>query len=47
MAVTMKVAVSWDVTPCGCCKKQHFGGTNYFHHLGEKNQGTRNNINSS
>jgi hypothetical protein len=24
MAVTMKNAVFWDVTPCGCCKNRHF-----------------------
>jgi hypothetical protein len=22
----MKNAVFWDVTPCGSCKNQHFGG---------------------
>jgi hypothetical protein len=27
MAVTMKNAVSWDVTPSGSCKNRHFGGT--------------------
>jgi hypothetical protein len=27
MAVTMKNAVFWDVTPCGSCKNRHFGGT--------------------
>jgi hypothetical protein len=26
-AVTMKNGVFWDVTPCGSCKKQRFGGT--------------------
>jgi hypothetical protein len=26
-AVTMKNGVFWDVTPCGSCKKRHFGGT--------------------
>jgi hypothetical protein len=26
-AVTMKIAVFWDVTPCGSCKKRRFGGT--------------------
>jgi hypothetical protein len=27
MAVTMKIGVFGDVTPCGCCKNRHFGGT--------------------
>jgi hypothetical protein len=27
MAVTMKNAVLWDVTPCGCCKNRRFEGT--------------------
>jgi hypothetical protein len=26
-AVTMKNGVFWDVTPCGSCKTQRFGGT--------------------
>jgi hypothetical protein len=26
-AVTMKNGVSWDVMPCGSCKKRRFGGT--------------------
>jgi hypothetical protein len=26
MAVTMKNVVLWDVTPCGSCKNQRFGG---------------------
>jgi hypothetical protein len=26
-AVTMKMAVVWDVTPCGSCKNRRFGGT--------------------
>jgi hypothetical protein len=26
-AVTMKNGVFWDVTPCGSCNNQHFGGT--------------------
>jgi hypothetical protein len=26
-AVTMKNGVFWDVTPCGSCKNQCFGGT--------------------
>jgi hypothetical protein len=27
MAVTMKNAVLWDVTPCGSCKNRRFLGT--------------------
>jgi hypothetical protein len=27
MAVTMKNAIFWDVTPCGYCKSRRFGGT--------------------
>jgi hypothetical protein len=27
MAVTMKIGVFWDVTPCGSCKNPCFGGT--------------------
>jgi hypothetical protein len=26
MAVTLKNAVFWDVTPCGSCKNRRFGG---------------------
>jgi hypothetical protein len=26
-AVTMKNGVFWDVTPCGFCKNERFGGT--------------------
>jgi hypothetical protein len=26
-SVTMKNAIFWDVTPCGSCKNQRFGGT--------------------
>jgi hypothetical protein len=26
-AVTMNNGVFWDVTPCGSCKNQRFGGT--------------------
>jgi hypothetical protein len=25
-------AIFWDVTPCGFCKNQHFGGTYQLHH---------------
>jgi hypothetical protein len=37
-AVTMKVAVFWDVTSRGSCKNRHFGGTYYLHHQGVKNR---------
>jgi hypothetical protein len=30
-AVTMKNGVFWEVTPCGSCKKRHFGGTKRLH----------------
>jgi hypothetical protein len=36
--VTMKNAVFWDVTPCGCCRNRRFGGTYCFHHQGKGNQ---------
>jgi hypothetical protein len=28
----------WDVTPCGSCKIQRFGGTKRLHHQGDKNR---------
>jgi hypothetical protein len=31
-AVTMNYTVMWDVTLCGSCKEQRFGGTNRLHH---------------
>jgi hypothetical protein len=37
-AVTMKNGVFWDVTPCGSCKNQRFGGTYRLHHQGDKNR---------
>jgi hypothetical protein len=46
MAVTMKNAVFWDVTSCGCCKNRRFGGTLCLHHQSDKNRGARNNISS-
>jgi hypothetical protein len=30
--------VSWDVTPCGSCKNQRFGGTERLLHKGDKNR---------
>jgi hypothetical protein len=32
----MITAVFWNVTPCGSCKNQHFGGTYHVHHQGDK-----------
>jgi hypothetical protein len=46
MAMTMENAVVWDVTSCGCCKNQRFGGAYRVQHQGEKNQRARNNVNS-
>jgi hypothetical protein len=37
-AVTMKNCVFWDVTPCGSCKNQRFGGTQSLLHRGGKNR---------
>jgi hypothetical protein len=37
----MKNVVFWDVKPCGSCKNGRFGGTNHFHHHGEKNRRAR------
>jgi hypothetical protein len=39
----MKNGVFWNVTPCGACKKRRFRGT-CFHHQGDKNRWTRNNV---
>jgi hypothetical protein len=47
MAVTMKNAVFWDVTPCGSCKNKRIGGTFRLHHQGDKNWRARNNVNSN
>jgi hypothetical protein len=33
-----KNAVFWDVTPCGYCKSQRFGGTYRLHRQGKKNR---------
>jgi hypothetical protein len=38
MAVTMKNAVFWDVTPCGSYKNGRFGGILRLHHQGDKNR---------
>jgi hypothetical protein len=39
-AVTMKIAIFWDVMPLGSCKKLCFRGTYYLHYQDEKNQHT-------
>jgi hypothetical protein len=36
MVMTLKNAIFWDVTPCGCFKNQCFGGILHFHHRVEK-----------
>jgi hypothetical protein len=43
-AVPMKNSVFWDVTPCGSCKNRRFRGKYLFHHQGDKNRRTRNNV---
>jgi hypothetical protein len=45
MAMTVKNAVLWDVTPCGACKNRCFGGTYCLHHQVDNRQG-RNNVSS-
>jgi hypothetical protein len=40
--VTMKNDVFWDVTTCGSCKNQRFGGMYRLHHHGDKNRRARN-----
>jgi hypothetical protein len=42
MAVTMKNAVFWDVTPCRSCKSRRFREMYSLHHQSEKNELTRN-----
>jgi hypothetical protein len=37
MAVTIKNAASWYVTPCGSSKNGRFAGTYRLHHEGENN----------
>jgi hypothetical protein len=37
-AVTMKNGVFLDVTPCGSCKNQRFGGTWHLNYQDEKNR---------
>jgi hypothetical protein len=42
----MKNAVFWDVTTCGSCKNQRFGGKYCFYQEGEKSEQARNNFSS-
>jgi hypothetical protein len=42
----MRKAVSWDVTPCGSCKNQCFGGTYRLYHQGDKNRRAGNKVSS-
>jgi hypothetical protein len=44
MAVTVKNVVCWDVSPCGSCSNQRFGGTYRLHLHGENNQRTKNTL---
>jgi hypothetical protein len=41
---SLKNAVFWDVTQCGSCKNQRFGGTYHLHHQGDKNWRARKNV---
>jgi hypothetical protein len=41
-AMTVKNAVFWDVTPCGSCKNERFGGNYHFYHQGKKIQRANN-----
>jgi hypothetical protein len=34
----LKNGVFWDVTQRGSCKNRRFGGTQCFHHQGDKNR---------
>jgi hypothetical protein len=47
MAVTMNIAVFWDVTPCDSRKNQCLGGTWHLHHQGDKNRLARKNVRSN
>jgi hypothetical protein len=40
----MKNAFFWDVSPCGPCNNQRFGGTYRLHHQGDMNRCTKNNV---
>jgi hypothetical protein len=36
MRLELKNTIFWDFTPCGFCKKGHFGGMFRLHHQGDK-----------
>jgi hypothetical protein len=42
--VTMKNAVFWDVTRCGCCKNRRFRGTLRLHHQGYQKRRTKTDV---
>jgi hypothetical protein len=44
---TQKNAIFLDVTLCGSCKNQHFGGIYCLHYQAEKNQQARNTVSSN
>jgi hypothetical protein len=44
MAVTMKNAVFWDVTPSGSCKNRRFGGPYHLHYQCDKYRRAKNNV---
>jgi hypothetical protein len=37
LEICMKNAIFWDVTPCGSCKNQYFGGLHCLHYQGDRN----------
>jgi hypothetical protein len=41
MAVTMKNAIFWDITPCGSCKNRRFGGMYRLNRQADKSQRVR------
>jgi hypothetical protein len=45
--VTMKNAVSWDVTPCGSYKNRRLEGIYRIHHQGDKNRRSGANVSSN
>jgi hypothetical protein len=45
-AVTMKIAVFWDMMPCGSCENRRFGGTYRLHHQCELVR-ARNNVSNN
>jgi hypothetical protein len=39
--ISMKIAVFWDLTPCGFCENRCLGGTYRLRHQGNKNRPTK------